>query len=191
MTTTTPRSKLLVIVHPGSACGSADFNLGRASGHAIRQCMVAEIEAWCGDMCVIDGRLSSELAKRQYFALGSAIRRALSRNRAAGFMTGRRFGCDSMMGDGNQIAAARRLIRDRKLRPGAVGIVLSGAWFNPSDRDGCVNDVRRVFVRAGFEVRISEGAARMVEEPDSFPEAPPAPDVAPAPEATGITRPLL
>jgi hypothetical protein len=53
--------KLLVIVHPGSACGSADFNLGKFEARAARDTLRGAIEDWEGGVIVIDGELSDEL----------------------------------------------------------------------------------------------------------------------------------
>jgi hypothetical protein len=155
-----PGSGLLVIVHPGSACGSADFNLQRGPAREARARMVAEIDAWSGDICVIDGLGSEELSERRFSALNFAIRHALRRNREAGFTTGRRWGSDSNM-DSDHRHATRRLIRDRKLVPASTEVVLTGAWYDPHDIAGCVNDVRKEFETRGFSARVMGGTMTM------------------------------
>ncbi len=162
------KRRLLVLVHPGSTCGSADFNLGVAEGRKIRAGLVCELDAWDGDVCVIDGSLSEELKFRKYSALNFAISRLLDRNLAAGHRAERRFGCATEVFDHRDVA--HELIDERELGPDVTEVTLTGAWYDPLDRAGagCINDVRKVFMEAGFAVAIGPAAAQVA--PDYDPE---------------------
>lgn len=70
-------SRVLVVVHPGSCCGSATALLGSSLASACRKDLVQELDEWTGDLLVMDGFLSDELP--DYPALDQAIKRALDR----------------------------------------------------------------------------------------------------------------
>lgn len=70
--------RVLVLVHPGSACGSANFNIGKFEARAARDALCSELDNWRGDVLVIDGELSDELEFYPSFDL--AIRDCLQRN---------------------------------------------------------------------------------------------------------------
>jgi len=86
--------KILVIVHPGSCCGSADMNLGRYEAGALRDYLADTVNAWRGPVLVIDGNLSDELAQTAYESLGRAIKNALRRAKYAKLPAKREWGCD-------------------------------------------------------------------------------------------------
>lgn len=62
---------MLVVVHPGSACGSADFNLGLIEGSRVRERLARTILGWTDEIVVVDNDLSDEL--ETYAMLGLAI----------------------------------------------------------------------------------------------------------------------
>ena len=68
---------ILVLVHPGSACGSADMNLGKFEARAARAELAYELDYWHGTLLVIDGELSDELP--WYPQLDRAITECLAR----------------------------------------------------------------------------------------------------------------
>lgn len=68
---------VLVLVHPGSACGSADFNLGSSEASDARSRLANDLALWHGDIIVMDGFLSDEIATHP--ALDEAIQDALRR----------------------------------------------------------------------------------------------------------------
>ena len=148
--------ELLVIVHPGSACGSADFNLGsNFAGRAARELLAADIEVWNGALLVIDGSLSDELPRHP--RLNTAILRALGTARAHRAIAERRYG-DSKIRP-HQDETAKRFITYMKLVPAEWHIELTGAW---ADEDtGCVSDVRDVFHENGFATHIRDSALLM------------------------------
>lgn len=152
---TTPQP-LLIIVHPGSACGSADMNLGNDAAAALRVEMQILIENWSGAVAVIDGELSDELNnnwKRGWTDLGEAIEGALARASEAGLLSARIMGDDNS--EYNQQMAVADLVRDQGLTPDATQITLTGAWID-DEGDGCVHSVRETLEELGFSPRIED-----------------------------------
>lgn len=70
--------KILIMVHPGSACGSAEFNIGRDDARAGRIALAEEMADWHGPVIVIDSDLSDELGGYPVYA--GAIEACLDRN---------------------------------------------------------------------------------------------------------------
>lgn len=148
---------VLVLVHPGSACGSADFNLGYDIAAIARGELVNALDAWRGPVVVIDGALSDELPR--YCEFHRAIAEALDRAGAEGR---RVMACDA---DGETYLGAPRAIEALRLDPARDAIVVTGCWFDPDGPDGCVNAVAEGFAAAGFEIRIDAESA--VADPNS------------------------
>ena len=63
--------RLLVLVHPGSTCGSADFHHGRQMATEERHHLADFIRRWEGHLVVLDNDLSDEISS--YPLLQSAI----------------------------------------------------------------------------------------------------------------------
>lgn len=156
---TDARNSLLVLVHPGSACGSANANLGRFDARAARSGLVSELAVWTGGLLVIDGSLSDELDGYPHFA--EAITLALDRAKVAGAISLRVFGSDD--NDFNQTKATQAFLAEHALDPATSAITLTGAWYDDSGLDGCVNDVERVFLDRGYRCEISECALSLPE----------------------------
>lgn len=131
--------KTLILVHPGSLCGSANFNLGRVEARAVRDAVVADLRVWDGNVLVLDGFLSDELD--DYPDLQSAIDEAVAR--AAGF--GRRIEAD----DPEHADLAVAFLQEQAL-PADVQVSLTGAWYDPTDESGCVNATRDALAAAGY-----------------------------------------
>lgn len=150
-------NRILILVHPGSLCGSADFNLGKYDGRAIRGGMIQDLDSWNGPVAVIDGWLSTELDA--YPMLNKAIESCLDRAKEAGQLSLRIFG-DAESETFNQVAAARQLIKDNALDPKSHRIELTGAWYHEDDNHGCVNSVWDVVTELGFSVDIRDSVMR-------------------------------
>jgi hypothetical protein len=149
-----PAGPLLIVVHPGSACGSATFNLGRPTADAARTTLARAVERWRGHLLVIDGALSEEL--RRYPGLWNTLEAAITRCRTAGFLAGRRRGDDP-----TQVQVTTTFLRQHRFRPTTTRIRITGAWYDPANREGCVNSVRDALVRAGHRVTIDRSAVRI------------------------------
>lgn len=156
---------VLILVHPGSACGSADYNLGPNLADVLRDLLADDLSQWTGDLLVIDGELSDELKSPAFRHLGQAITSALGRSRAAGFRTRRSWGCDNV--PPHQADRVRAWIEDGTLDPRSMQISLTGAWYS-EDGGGCVGDVQKALVSAGFDVTIRSSVVRELDEETDF-----------------------
>lgn len=166
MAMTAPKD-ILLIVHPGSACGSADFSLGREHAETQRLDMQCLIEQWQGGVLVIDGSLSEELTegfRRGWTDLGRAIDEALARAAAKGAVSQRRRGDDSEAF--NQDSAAKAFVQDLELSPDSTSFTLTGAWVD-AEGGGCVNSVRETLEGLGFQARV-ESAMDLDFSPEEF-----------------------
>lgn len=161
----TPSSPLLVLVHPGSACGSADFSLGRYIADGERDFLAYTLDRWNDGIIVIDGSLSDELSSCGYRRLGTAIEDCLKRAGANGFIAHREWGCDDVAP--HQSDAARAVISRFSLSPETTRIVATGCWYDDTDENtGCVNDVADVFSSLGFNVAVDDSAIRHTASDD-------------------------
>lgn len=133
---------MLVVVHPGSACGSADFNLGLIPASQYRDRMARTIHDWDGEIVVVDGVQSSEIPV--YAQISLALENA--KERVSGFRRIEACWSDDdwqnrvyeEMGDG----AGRKAL-------------VTGAWYHREDDGGCVNAVLEVLGRRGYEPEVS------------------------------------
>ncbi len=132
-------SGVLILVHPGSLCGSANANLGTVDARCVRDAVMDELRAWRGDVLVLDGFLSDELD--DYPMLQKAINDAVER--APGF--GARIQAD----DPEHAELAVAFLRERGV-PLDAKVALTGAWFDPTDSSGCVNATRDALAAVGY-----------------------------------------
>ena len=148
-----PKKTVLILVHPGSACGSAIANLGSQLAHSYREGLIRDLSKWTGDMLVIDGELSEELKDRAFRDLGRAIEGTLGRCRAAGHRARRSWGCDNI--PPHQADRIQAWLKDGTLNPQTMRISLTGAWYN-EEGGGCVGGVEQDLLKAGFEVEVRD-----------------------------------
>jgi hypothetical protein len=173
-----PRRDILVLVHPGSLCGSARSQIGKYAADAAREQILREVEAHHGGLVVIDGALSDELSKSE----NELIDLALMRNEAEGYIALRLWGCDSgeppypgwrsygpqdrdAVFDCQQeaIATVSHLFEDQD-------VSVTGAWASRDGSSGCVcsvADILRDRLPETQKVWISDGA---LFEPEDFGE---------------------
>jgi hypothetical protein len=176
------KKPLLIIVHPGSACGSADENLGRDTAAMLRLDMQMLVEGWDGGVVVIDGELSDELSsnwRREYNEWGAVITGALTRAKDKGFISRRIMGDDD--NKFNQEDAIKGIVREHGLTDNNSAITLTWAWIQSSDGGGCVTSVEEALAEIGISSVIEdamdldyEGDAadddnEFLEEEDSLP----------------------
>lgn len=127
----------MVLVHPGSACGSADFNLGDGAAE-LRNALAREVMEWEHDLLVIDGELSDEL--EHYPVMGIALDNASDRRDRR---IVRLVACDLTLDDWPS-AVAHRFSSDWP--GGPHDVTITGAWLH-EDGGGCVNAVAQVISR--------------------------------------------
>lgn len=161
---------LLIVVHPGSCCGSADFNCGDDAAEAARAILADDLDEWTGAVAVIDGDLSSELRLRKYRGFNAALEGGLERAASAGLPAIRIHGDHEA--EYNQAAAAASLSDSLGLSRGGWSIEVTGAWYDPAGGDGCVNSVVEALAAVGVSATVRASAVVLAEEPtptdDSF-----------------------
>lgn len=157
----------LIVTHPGSLFGSAEFNTGRVVASKVRLQVLEQIRAHRGHFIVIDGFLSDEI--QPWF--NSALTDALEQARGDGAKSFRIWGC----GSGARPFASWRSYGDVGqpifFRQGEAALWISswltseqvevtGAWATADGSSGSINDVCDVLRRApGIEnVVVSDSA---------------------------------
>jgi hypothetical protein len=149
----------LFLVHPGSALGSATFNLGSQIAQCERMALTNEIAAWDGHLIILSGLFDDEIADYPMFA--EAIRTAKQRGRDHGRIVETRDAPDPDQSEECLTAAAHHAI------PKDARIVCTGAWASLGT-SGCVNSVRDALKTAGYtNVHLSETAVYEPED-DEF-----------------------
>lgn len=133
---------LLIVVHPGSLCGSLDMHLGEAADD-VRAAIAKEIDEWGGSTAVVGGDLSDELEDFDYRDLGYSVRSCDYETRGEATALGLK-------------RAARRIAKQFELKPGAA-VRVTGAWKD-KDGSGCVSAVANALSEIGMVVTISENA---------------------------------
>jgi hypothetical protein len=148
--------QILILVHPGSLCGSANMNLGKADARAVREEIASELDQWIGGLVVLDGMLSDELP--DYPVINDAIEECLDRCATSSITT--RLEAD----DPDHAQIALDYLRQHET-PTDTKIVITGAWYEPDWSCGCVNLTFAVLRKAGFtNLHISDCAASCSDE---------------------------
>lgn len=147
----------LVVVHPGSALGSANMNLGKFEARAARAALAFALEQWEGDVVVIHGEMSDELP--YYPRLQEAIQGVLERNRASGHHASEVQGDDAQAH--NQEAAIDAWLVDQGIIPGAMKFCVTGAWYHPEDGGGCVGSVVDRLRERGHSAEVDASAVEI------------------------------
>lgn len=171
----------LILVHPGSLCGSARSMLGKFEADAARDEILHEVSHHEGPLIIIDGSFSDELSRAE----NELIESSLARNEALGHLALRIWGCDAgeppytgwkstglmdrhAVFDGQEEAArAIAEILDCDM------ILITGAWATENGSSGCVCSVRDALLEVlgkDMDIRIS-GTALMepVDDPEDQP----------------------
>lgn len=148
---------VLFIVHPGSACGSADFNLGVETASGDRENLTSFIEQWAGGVIVLRGEHDGELTLRRYRPLGQAVAGALQAARATGISV------SVAASDPTQMTVARTVVKKLGLALDRT-IVVTGCWASHAGNSGCVNSVFDVLREIGFTNVSLSGSAIFEDE---------------------------
>ncbi len=146
------KAKLLVLVHPGSCCGSANFNLGRTEGMNARVNLEEELMEWSGDLLIVHSDLSDEISLYRDF--DRAIQNAKSKANVVKEIVD---WDESSSGMG---AATRSWLSKKSCpwKPGSTDVSLTGAWHHVDEEGGCVNSFRDLFQDMGFDAQILDSA---------------------------------
>ena len=163
---------VLIVVHPGSALGSADFNLGRPDARAAREALIQELDQWEGPLLIIHGTLSDELYR--YPQLNQALRGTQARNAQNGFAAHERYGCDENASNANQEAAIQAWVAQEQWDPHTTLFRVTGAWYHPEDGGGCVGSVIDRLKALGYRTEVSPSVVKMpCDEIDATPKTDP------------------
>lgn len=145
---------ILVIVHPGSACGSANFNIGLTNARSARDDLTCELNEWTGAVVVIDGDFSDELSG--YPRYDQAIKNSLSRAKDAGLMSLRLQGDDP-----DQIKRIEEVMQTMGGETCSRSLfTVTGAWYDNEDGGGCVGSVVDKIRSLGARSCVSSSAVR-------------------------------
>lgn len=181
--------KTLVLVHPGSLFGSADWRFGR-DARQYRNAIAQQILEHEGNFVVIDGFLSDEIYTNFDDVIETGLSNAVLTASRAGCLNAvsavRLYGCDSgeppfedwedcsarclSKGFTGQAHAAEFLSDHLK----TSAIEVTGAWATLDDSSGCVNDVAAVLrsQMPDVDVRISKTALFEEYEDGALPGGP-------------------
>lgn len=147
----TQAEKIMVVVHPGSACGSADMNIGEGAGW-LREALARDIMSWPHDMMIVDGELSDEIP--HYAVLALAFENAAD-NRNRRMLRHR--ACDA---DGAGWTDSVRDAFASQWPGGPHRILVTGAWLHP-DGGGCVGAVVDKLHEHEHKVEIAASTLRL------------------------------
>lgn len=135
-----------ILVHPGSCCGSANFNMGIILASAARSRLIDTLDhigtSPGHELFVLDGDLSDELG--QFPALDHAIKAALARCAQNGRPSMRLQADDPDQVQVAQFLLDNNFFRDRQVK-------LMGAWAEPDNDNGCVTSVKQVLDAGGIK----------------------------------------
>lgn len=149
------QEKILVVVHPGSALGSADSNLGGYEARAGRDALQYAFDRWDGPVLVIHGELSDEMPSYPIFE--RAFKGMLARAKVS------KYRCEEVRGDDqdahNQEWAVARWVKDQKLAPSLARFEVTGAWYNEQTGEGCVGSVIKRLRKLGFDATVDANSA--------------------------------
>lgn len=146
--------RVLIVVHPGSACGSADFHHGRAYAGSERDMLVRALDSWSGPVVVVDSDLSDEIAR--YPELARAVHDVLERARRTSHSA--RLLAHDDQEDYDCIDWVSQ-VRDHVMATGIGQALITGAWYHDDDDDGgCVNAVYDALVDEGMTVDVHDSA---------------------------------
>ncbi len=144
------KAPILVIVHPGSACGSADFQIGKYDAEAARDGLRHQFDRWNGGVIVLEGELDDELSDRWYRHLGESISAVLARAKASGQVSLKRKAFDP-----DQVSVIKNILKEPACR--SDRFVVTGAWAY-ADGTGCVNSVLEAINSVGLSAEVSDMA---------------------------------
>lgn len=167
------RNKLLIVVHLGSLCGSANFNLGEVDAEKHRTAITQEIATWPGAIAVISGEHDIELDLPPFSPLAAALSQKSFSTYGASL-------------EGALRRAAIRVV-DHYDYPLTDPILVTGAW-NDHDGTGCVNTVVNALKIRGFTVSTSINSPASDIPTNSTALPVPKPKIVPIDPATRLVK---
>ena len=142
---------LLVLVHPGSCCGSANMNLGLDDARLMRGALSDVLRGWSGDVLVLDSDLSDELGF--YPVFNGRIKDAAARAQHAARVAA----CEDT-GEGVVASLKAFMPASQWGDPASVRCVITGAWYHEDDNGGCVNGAVEALSAMGYDCEVCSSA---------------------------------
>jgi len=153
------KQPVLILVHPGSLCGSANANIGKLDANCVREEIAIELDRFNGSILVLDGEFSDELP--YYSQLDKAIKSCVERCAKTGF--GERLEADDPVHIKIAVDSMTRLNV-----PKNAEIKLTGAWHHPDETAGCVTMACKALKEAGYiNTKVMDSAATIDSDQDS------------------------
>jgi len=153
------RYPILVVVHPGAACGSADFVLGSWDAADARDNLIREANKWEGGVIVLQDSAMHETGQaglESWERWGDALKALVSRAKASGLVAIEQPAYNETPPHHDEVI--RALLANPKNR--GTNYVVTGAWVFSDESGGCVLDVYSAIIRLGYKAEISEDALR-------------------------------
>jgi hypothetical protein len=144
------KAPILVIVHPGSACGSADFQIGKYDAEAARDGLRHQLDRWNGGVIVLEGEFDDELSDSWYSHLGESLSAVLARAKASGQVSLKRKASDP-----DQVSVIKNILKESTCS--SDRFVVTGAWAY-ADGTGCVYSVLEALNSIGLNAEVSDMA---------------------------------
>lgn len=131
---------LMVIVHPGSLCGS--YHASPVFDEKNLTALLQEIQNWSGEFAVVHGELSDEL--EAFKDVGQAIAKVAQSGVARDYEAG---------ATGSELRAVARKIAKDAQAAARSQVMVTGAW---GEADGCARTVFNELVRLGVKAELSK-----------------------------------
>ena len=128
--------EILILVHPGSACGSAGYNIGKRAAENFRDLIIDDLNCASGHVIVLGGVLDNEIA--EYDEFHEAITDAVEYAQREGLVGTYIEACDP-----DQVQIVERLMERLGDLGKQVKFELTGAWVEYTDEGygQCVGSV--------------------------------------------------
>lgn len=166
--------KTLILVHPGSMCGSARMHLGKFEADAAREAVLYEVEHHNGPLIVIDGFLSDELSVQER----AIIEDRLIKSENEGHLCLRVWGCDAgedpftgwrsfgLQGRHAVFEDQRAAIRSVSHMIDTADVEVTGAWATDDLSSGCATSVLQELQQAIGNKTVVQMSPYALREPD-------------------------
>jgi hypothetical protein len=158
MNAISPLVPVLLVVHPDSACGRGDASLGALVAKRARRRLIQDLHRWSGDVLILDGDFADELEQPEYTRLGAALADCRARAEIAAHQLHYRTLAGGADLHWDERAAVRSMAEEFFLTPDKFRFEVTGCWYDPTGRDGCVNSVAATLTGMGFAVDVRDSA---------------------------------
>lgn len=153
LSTVKPGDHITLMVHLGSACGSANFNLGDQRAQHARAGLLEDLQTVTGHLLVLAGGLDDEIA--DFAELLDALETALQPTPGG-------LRAQILAHDPDQVDITKAFVDRLGALAFEVSFEVTGAWlddYDPGERGGCVGSVYEALKAKGLSnIAISDNA---------------------------------